>query len=421
MARHPLAGVGRSRLLPQMAIPARTHAQWKALLRGVTLPAAVVDLDAFDRNVEHLLSLTPTDKTLRLASKSVRVPSLLRRALRRSPRFRGLMCFSAREARWLAREGVTDDVLLAYPTSERADLEAIREVHESGKAMRVVVDSMAGLASLRPALRGTRAPLPVLVELDLALRGLGGRLHLGARRSPVRTQTHLLALAREIADAGPELTFDGVLSYESQVAGLGDASPFHRLRNPVAALLRRYAASRIASTRAQLASALAAAGLPAHTFNGGGTGSYDWAAEEEPLTELTAGSALFSTHLFDTYRNIRFEPALWFALPVVRVSDPGYATCLGGGYVASGAAGLDRLPLPVVPQGARLLPDEGAGEVQTPVRLPPGVTLAHGDPVVFRPAKAGELAERFDHYLLVSGNSITGTAETYRGMGQCFF
>jgi D-serine deaminase-like pyridoxal phosphate-dependent protein len=76
--------------------------------------------------------------------------------------------------------------------------------------------------------------------------------------------------------------------------------------------------------------------------------------------------------------------------------------------------------LPVSPEGARLLAAEGVGEVQTPVRLPNGTSLAIGDPVLFRPAKAGELAERFDHYLLASGGAITGKAETYRGCGRCF-
>jgi D-serine deaminase-like pyridoxal phosphate-dependent protein len=331
------------------------------------------------------------------------------------------MCFSAREARFLAERGLGGDLLLAYPTSEPDDLAAIRVVHESGATIRVVVDGLEGAGRLREALRGAGPPLPVLVEIDLGLRLLGGRVHLGARRSPLRTIPEVVALARALAAGGPELRFDGILSYESQVAGLGDASPFHPLRNPVAAVVRARSARLVARLRAGLRAALEAAGLPPATFNGAGTGSFDLAAGEESLTELTAGSALLSSHLFDHYRNIRFEPALWFALPVVRLPGPGLATCLGGGYVASGAAGADRLPLPVSPAGAALLGAEGAGEVQTPVRLPPGLALGLRDPVVFRPAKAGELAERFDQYLLVADGAVAGKARTYRGLGQCFF
>jgi D-serine deaminase-like pyridoxal phosphate-dependent protein len=189
----------------------------------------------------------------------------------------------------------------------------------------------------------------------------------------------------------------------------------------VAARVRTRSARAVAKRRAELRAALEAAGLPPATFNGAGTGSFDLAAAEDALTEVTAGSGLLCAHLFDYYRNIRFEPALWFALPVVRIPDPGYATCLGGGYVASGAAGPDRLPVPVSPAGAELVSAEGAGEVQTPVRLPDGVPVQLRDPVVFRPAKTGELAERFESYLLVADGAVAGKARTYRGLGQCFF
>jgi D-serine deaminase-like pyridoxal phosphate-dependent protein len=63
---------------------------------------------------------------------------------------------------------------------------------------------------------------------------------------------------------------------------------------------------------------------------------------------------------------------------------------------------------------------EGAGEVQTPVVLPEGVKVALGDPIFFRHAKAGELAEHFDHYLLVRGDAVVEVVPTYRGLGRCF-
>jgi D-serine deaminase-like pyridoxal phosphate-dependent protein len=67
-----------------------------------------------------------------------------------------------------------------------------------------------------------------------------------------------------------------------------------------------------------------------------------------------------------------------------------------------------------------LLAAEGAGEVQTPVRVPAGLHLELGAPVIFRHAKAGELAERFDHYLLVRGDRVVERVPTYRGQGGCF-
>jgi D-serine deaminase-like pyridoxal phosphate-dependent protein len=80
----------------------------------------------------------------------------------------------------------------------------------------------------------------------------------------------------------------------------------------------------------------------------------------------------------------------------------------------------DRLPVVALPPGLALLPMEGAGEVQTPLRVGGEVKLELGDPVFLRHAKAGELAEHFNEYLLLRGHRIETRAPTYRGLGQCF-
>jgi D-serine deaminase-like pyridoxal phosphate-dependent protein len=176
----------------------------------------------------------------------------------------------------------------------------------------------------------------------------------------------------------------------------------------------------VASARAEVARLLKDAGHTVRVLNGGGTGSLRWASEEDALTEVTAGSGYVDSQLFSYYRDLDLEPAAYFALQVVRRPHAGMVTCHGGGYVASGEAGPDRLPRPALPEGAALLKLEGAGEVQTPVVLPPGVDVAVGDPLFFRHAKAGELAEHFNEYLLVKGDRVVERAPTYRGLGHCF-
>ncbi|HNR30510.1 MAG TPA: amino acid deaminase/aldolase, partial [Candidatus Hydrogenedentes bacterium] len=88
--------------------------------------------------------------------------------------------------------------------------------------------------------------------------------------------------------------------------------------------------------------------------------------------------------------------------------------------IASGAAAPDKLPQPYLPEGARLIVQEGAGEVQTPVRYDGPEKLGLGDPVFMRHAKAGELCERFNTLLLVSRGRIIEETPTYRGQGWCF-
>jgi D-serine deaminase-like pyridoxal phosphate-dependent protein len=105
---------------------------------------------------------------------------------------------------------------------------------------------------------------------------------------------------------------------------------------------------------------------------------------------------------------------------VVRRPTGGVATLLGGGYVASGPAGADRLPEPYLPGGLRLDDQEGAGEVQTPVSGQAAYSLRVGDRVYLRHAKAGELCERFDTLFLVEGDAIVDEVATYRGEGRAF-
>jgi D-serine deaminase-like pyridoxal phosphate-dependent protein len=68
-----------------------------------------------------------------------------------------------------------------------------------------------------------------------------------------------------------------------------------------------------------------------------------------------------------------------------------------------------------------MVKNEGFGEVQTPVVVPKNLQVKPGDPLFFRPAKAGEIAERFNEYILLRDNKIVDKVPTYRGLGQCFY
>lgn len=394
---------------------------FRRLLAGERLPAAVVDLDALGRNVDRIRGrLDGTGKTLRVASKSVRHVGLLRRVLERGGEgFRGLMCFSAEEAAFLVEEGF-DDLFVAYPTLQHIALLPLARAAARGATVRLVADCREHLEAMGSAGREAGAVLDAVLELDVSYRPLGGRLHLGARRSPLRSPEDVVALARAAARI-EGVRIAGLMGYEAHVAGVPDQNPFSPAMNPLRKALKRLAVPAVSRLRSRTVAALAAEGVELHLVNGGGTGSVSSTAAESCITEVTAGSGFLCSHLFDYFQGQDLEPAAFFALEICRVSDPGHVTCAGGGYVASGEPGLDRLPLPWLPRGLAYVPMEGAGEVQTPLRLgPASPPLAAGDPVVFRHAKAGELAERFDEYLLVGGGRILAREPTYRGQGRCF-
>lgn len=398
-------------------------------------PVAVVDLDRFDLNAADLLSRAG-GVPVRVASKSVRVRALVERAL--AAGFRGVMAYSLAEALWLVGCGFRD-VLVAYPTVDRAALAALAADPAARREITLMVDDAAHLALVAAAgagaASGTRAagpsasgrtgspagagaaphdaPVLVCLDVDASLRiGVGGlTAHLGTRRSPVHTPADAGALAAAVART-PGVRLRGIMTYEAQVAGLPDSSAAVRL-------VKRLSVAELDTRRRDvLAAVRAAVGHEVDLVNAGGTGSLERSAAAPGVTEVTAGSGLFVPGLFDGYRAFEPRPSAFFGLDVVRVPAPGFATVFSGGYVASGPAGRSRLPRVATP-GWRLTPREGAGEVQTPLRGPRARAQV-GDRVWFRHAKAGELMERFDRVHLIQGGETVDVVPTYRGEHRNF-
>jgi D-serine deaminase-like pyridoxal phosphate-dependent protein len=392
----------------------RDYAAYRRLLRGRRLPAALVDLEMFDANAAALVRRA-NGVRVRIATKSVRCVRLLRRVLEAQPLCRGLLCYSGWEAAWLGEQGF-DDLLVAYPLWQEEELRAVARRVAAGAGVTVMADSAAHVERLAAAAREAGIVLPVSIDVYLSSDYPG--LHFGVWRSPVRTAAAARALAREVASR-PELRLDGVMGYEAQIAGLRDRGR-PRLRQMAVRALKRLSVRAAAARRAEVVAALQADGHRLRFVNGGGTGSVETTRAEACVTEIAAGSALFAPALFDGYDRFRHLPAAAFAVEITRRPRADVFTCHGGGYVASGAAGRDRLPVPYLPAGARLLAAEGAGEVQTPVLYRGPERLEPGDPVLFRHAKAGELCEHFPALLLIEGDEVVGEAPTYRGEGQHF-
>jgi D-serine deaminase-like pyridoxal phosphate-dependent protein len=394
-----------------VANPARST--YDAATRDLDPPLAIVDLEAFDANADDLVRRA-AGRPVRVASKSVRCRALLERVLAR-PGFAGLLCYAAAEAIWLAEQGTSSDIVVAYPTVDHGALRALAGSELARSRVTLMIDSPDQLDVIDCALGVEHPEIRVCLEFDASWRPLPG-LHIGARRSPVFTPRQAAALAGEItARAGFRLV--GVMGYEAQIAGIADAG-----RRPCPALIRwvqQRSAAELARRRAEVVAAVRAV-TDLEFVNGGGTGSLETTTREAAVTEVAAGSGLLAPSLFTRYSRFAPRPAALFALPVVRKPAPRIATVFAGGYVASGQAGPARLPSPWLPGGLRLLRLEGAGEVQTPVTGVNAASLRVGDRVWFRHAKAGELAEHYPEYHLVAGDRLERTVPTYRGEGKAF-
>ncbi len=376
---------------------------WDEATAGMRAPLAVVDLDAFDANAADL-TRRAAGLPIRVASKSVRCRALLERVLSQ-PGFHGAMAYAAAEASWLLTSGV-DDVFVAYPSVDRAALAAVAGDERAAAQVTLTIDSLDHVELLAGVARphGMR----VAVDVDASLRV--GPVHLGVRRSPVRSPAEVLRVVRAASAAG--LSVVGLMFYDAQIAGLPDSSRAVRL-------VKRRSAQSLLERRAAVVSAVRQV-ADLEFVNGGGTGSLHVTGRDPVVTELAAGSGLFGPTLFDGYDDFSPQPAAAFALPVVRRPARGFATAFGGGYIASGPPGWSRVPRPFGREGVRLVRAEGAGEVQTPVHGKGTRDLRLGDRVWFRYAKAGEMCERFDELHLVRGAQLVETIPTYRGEGRNF-
>ncbi|MBD3188936.1 hypothetical protein GF325_19065 [Candidatus Bathyarchaeota archaeon] len=393
---------------PQVESPNYTHEDFQALLEGESCPCAVVDMEAFDHNIEMFLKgMKATGKHLRVGTKSVRVPALIERAMKKFD-FDGLFLFHPNEIKyWQETRGI-QDFIVAYPiiNIEEAETCTRGAARDPNAKITLMIDSTAHLHLLEKSAAKQDVNLHVLVDLDVSIDFFGQ--FAGVMRSPLNSPDKVVRLARKV-NRFPHLSFRGIMGYEAQEAGIGDQSLLYRF-------MKQQSRGRITRRRAKTVQALEEAGLHCEIVNGGGSGCFQDTARETFVTEVTVGSGLFKSYIFDPIESLReFMPSLFMALRIVRTPRPGVVTAYSGGYVSSA---INKQPKIVFPRGCTATSREGFGEVQTPITFnPEKVFLKHGDLVICRLAKAGEPLERFNHVVTVKGNSVLDKRLTYRGEG----
>lgn len=395
-----------------------SYARYETAFAALDPPFAFVDLDAMWLNAEDMLRRS-MGKPIRVASKSIRCRPVLERILEHDAGFQGLLTFTLPEALFLAEHGF-ENLVLAYPTVNRAALSELATLTDESpsSAPVLMVDSREHLDLIEEARGPGDNPIRVAIEIDTSYWLAGGRVRIGARRSPIRTAQAAVAFAREIA-ARPAARLVGLMAYEAQIAGVGDRVPGKPFRSAIIRSIQRASAKELRARRSEIVAAVSRE-AELEFVNGGGTGSIERTASEDAVTEVAAGSGFYAPFLFDQYSSFSLRPAAMFVLPVVRKPSSTVATALGGGYLASGIGDPSRVPQPYLPRGLRLDRVEGAGEVQTPLLGEAARRLRPGDRVYLRHAKAGELCERFKALYLVSGAEIVDEVPTYRGERQAF-
>lgn len=379
----PVSAIDTPTPLP-LPTPMEAYERFEAVFGGRQAPFAFLDLDAVWANAADMLRRS-RGKPIRIVSRSIRSRPVLQRLLDLDPGFQGALTHSLPETLWLWERGLRD-LIVSRPTADRASLTRLARItsEDPEEAPVVMVDSTEHLDLIEEAAASFVAPIRVALDIDLSWWPLGGVVKIGPRHSTIRTADDAVALAQEI-DRRDRVRLVGVRAYEAQIAGIGDNVPGKAITNLLVRRMQSASGRDVAERRAEIVTALSEV-AQLEFVNGGGTGSIERTASEWSVTEIGAGSGFQAPVRLDHYRSFRPRPAAMFALPVTR---------------SSGVEG--------VPEGARqALPQS------RPDRL--GI----GDSVYYRDLRAGDLCERFDRLLLITGTTIRDEVATYRGEGKSF-
>lgn len=391
-----------------------TYGQYAAVLKNLRLPCAYVDWNLLRVNA-NLTRMRARGLPIRLASKSLRSAFLIKKILAEIPGFSGVLAYSAREAAYLCDEGI-DDIVIAYPTVEQRDICSLIPHIKNQRRVSFMVDCAEHVHVLQALALQAKATFSIAIDVDLSVNLPG--LYFGVHRSSIRTDDDLKALIK-IIDKANGLKLIGMMGYEAQFS-VADQIPKRPFLGASVTMLKRISEDLVHRRRQRLSTLLKAHYGSLQFINGGGTATIESTIKDDCVTEISVGSALFGPASFDHFRDYKLQPAAGFALPVTRIPKPGYVTCHGGGYIASGPVEKTKAPQPFLPAGLKLVEREGAGEVQTPLRVPKHCLLHIGDPVLFRHAKAGELAEHFNEFHVILDQEVVAQARTYRGDGHAF-
>jgi D-serine deaminase-like pyridoxal phosphate-dependent protein len=177
-------------------------------LDGTGAPTAVIDLGAFDANLDALAERA-RGLPIRVATKSLRVPAAIERALAH-PAYSGVLSYSVPEALHFHARGVRD-IVIGYPSLDKPALERMFAEVGALENITVMIDSVAHLDVIdavrdslsNPLAEAAAASVRVCIDVDASYRlaeaWMGDRFHIGSRRSPIRDENSAVALARQVA------------------------------------------------------------------------------------------------------------------------------------------------------------------------------------------------------------------------------
>jgi D-serine deaminase-like pyridoxal phosphate-dependent protein len=275
-------------------------------LSTIDTPALMIDLEAFERNIDRLQHAADAAKVvLRPHAKAHKCPAIALAQIRRGAV--GICCQKVSEALPFVQAGVEDIHIsnqIVGPTKATLLAQLARHAR-----MSVCIDHSTQIADLAAATRDANSELGILIEINI-----------GQDRCGVENAEAVLRLLDTLT-AHPRLHFKGLQAYHGKVQHVRDYNE------------RRDMAGCSASRAEAVVSDLDRAGVSCEVVTGGGSGSAEFDLASGVYTELQAGSYVFMDGDYsrnDYGPSLRFEQSLFLISRVMSLGD-GHRTILDAG------------------------------------------------------------------------------------------
>lgn len=336
----------------------------------VDTPALVLDLDAFEHNLDLMAEMVRgSGVKLRAHAKTHKSPVIAGLQMARGAV--GQCVQKVAEAEILAWGGIGDilvsnEVLAPKKLARLAALAGIATV-------RVCADDPVQVAAIAEAAEAAGRRLDVLVEIDV-----------GGGRCGVRPGADAVALAERIARS-PHLRFVGLQAYHGRAQHIRDPGE------------RRTAIEGACRDTAETIDALRRAGLACEIVGGAGTGTFPIEMASGVYTELQAGSYVFMDGDYAANEEAPpFRQSLFVLASVMSAGKEGMAVLDAGHKALPTDSGL---PQPWQREGVRYA---GSSDEHGVLRWEPGAANHAprlGETLRIVPSHCDPTVDRYDWYV----------------------
>lgn len=346
-------------------------------LSAIDTPALILDLDAFERNLQRMAAaLRGTQLRLRAHSKCHKCPEIALRQVAFGAV--GICCQKVSEAAVFVDAGI-QDVLITNQVMGEAKLRHLMRLARTAR-LGVLVDHPQQVQALAAAAQAQAVLLDVYVEVNV-----------GANRCGVAPGEAAVQLARQISDQ-PALRFAGLQCYH------GPAQHLRAPQDRAAAIAKAVEAARM--TR----QAIEACGISVACVTGAGTGSFVHERDSGVFNEIQAGSYVFMDRDYGDNqggeRDIAFEHALFVRTTVMSRTTADRAVVDAGLKASSVDSGM-----PSVWQRAELRYVKAADEHGVLVTAEAS-ELSLGDQLMLVPGHCDPTVNLYDDLICVRGDSV---------------